>query len=272
MHIEYNLKKLEEALYDFYCVTGVSITFYNVDFSPIKQKGTQPARYCSYITQSERGAAACSRSTIDLLRLCRQQGQPVRHVCDAGLVDIAVPVLYAGNILGYLMLGQIRRQEAFPDVHIWPGLDRAELESRYRELPCHGEETITAIMHIAVMLTKYILLENMIRPRANSAAEAVAAFIEAHLTEKLTVRRIAKHVHLSPSGIYKSIHACYGCTVGDYITGRRILRAQALLAETNRSIEEIALSLGFSSAAYFSRLFKQQKGISPLQYRKTHTP
>ena len=86
------------------------------------------------------------------------------------------------------------------------------------------------------------------------------------------MRRIAKHVHLSPSGIYKSIHACYGCTVGDYITGRRILRAQALLAETNRSIEEIALSLGFSSAAYFSRLFKQQKGVSPLQYRKTHTP
>ena len=36
MHITYNLQKLEEALYDFYRVTGVSITFYSVDFKPLK--------------------------------------------------------------------------------------------------------------------------------------------------------------------------------------------------------------------------------------------
>lgn len=267
MQFTYNLEKLEEALYDFYRVTGVSITFYSTEFKALKQKSTQPTRYCSMVG-SVKGSDSCFRSTNALLRLCEQRREPVRHICDAGLVDIAVPLLYAGSIMGYLMLGQIRREEAFPAVTFDPSLDRAVLESLYRELPCLDEEAIGAIMHIAVMLTKYILLENMIKPKTNSAAEAVAAFIEAHLTEKLTVARIARHVHLSPSGIYKCIHAVYGCTVSTYITLRRIERALPLLEESEQSIEEIAGLLGFSSTAYFSRCFKKEKGVSPLQYRQ----
>ena len=271
MQIAYDLKKLEDALYDFYCVTGVTITFYDVDFKPIKQKATHSARYCNYVITSKHGRVACERSNAYLLRLCKEKQEPVRHVCGAGLVDITVPLLYAGNILGYLMLGQIRRRVDFSDLPDWPDLDRAELETRYGELPCHNEEEITAIMHIAVMLTKYILLENMIRPRANSAAEAVTAFVEAHLSEKLTARRIARHVHLSESGIYKAIHAGYGCTLGAYITARRVERSLPLLREGALSIEEIATTVGFSSAAYYSRCFKQEKGVSPLQYRRRTT-
>ena len=264
MQFTYNLQKLEEALYDFYRVTGVSITFYSTEFKALKQKSTQPTRYCSMVG-SVKGSDSCFRSTNALLRLCEQRREPVRHICDAGLVDIAVPLLYAGSIMGYLMLGQIRREEAFPAVTFDPSLDRAVLESLYRELPC----MIAPIMHIAVMLTKYILLENMIKPKTNSAAEAVSAFIEAHLSEKLTVSRIARHVHLSPSGIYKAIHSCYGCTVNAYITTRRIERSLVLLETSAASIEEIAAAVGFSSEAYYCRCFKREKGISPLQYRRT---
>ncbi len=267
MQFTYNLQKLEETLYDFYRVTGVSITFYSAEFKALKQKSTQPTRYCSMVG-SVKGSDSCFRSTNALLHLCEQRREPVRHICDAGLVDIAVPLLYAGSIMGYLMLGQIRREEAFPAVTFDPSLDRAVLESLYRELPCLDEEAIGAIMHIAVMLTKYILLENMIKPKTNSAAEAVAAFIEAHLTEKLTVARIARHVHLSPSGIYKCIHAAYGCTVSSYITARRVERSLSLLSAGEQSVEEIAGLLGFSSGAYFCRCFKKEKGVSPLQYRQ----
>lgn len=267
MQFTYNLQKLEETLYDFYRVTGVSITFYSAEFKALKQKSTKPTRYCSMVG-SAKGSDSCFRSTIALLRLCEERREPVRHICDAGLVDIAVPLLYAGSIMGYLMLGQIRREEAFPAVTFAPTLDRSVLESLYRELPCLDEESIESIMHIAVMLTKYILLENMIKPRTNSAAEAVATFIEAHLAEKLTVARIARHVHLSPSGIYKCIHAVYGCTVSSYITARRVERSLSLLSAGEQSVEEIAGLLGFSSAAYFCRCFKKEQGVSPLQYRQ----
>ena len=122
-------------------------------------------------------------------------------------------------------------------------------------------------MHIAGMLTKYILLENMIKPRHKGAADAITAYIDAHLTERLTVEKIAKNVFLSQSGIYKAIGTKYGCTVSEFISDRRIERSLALLSDSDRSIEDIALSVGFSSLAYYSRIFKKRMGVSPLQYR-----
>ena len=270
MRLEYNLKKLEDALYDFHRVSGISITYYSTDFQPLRQKSTQPARYCSMIATCAEGAAGCHHSTTSLLHLCSEKREPVRHICAAGLVDIAVPLIHAGNTLGFLMMGQIRFQEDFPAVAENLELDRSELEARYRELPCHDEETISAIMHTAIMLTKYILLENMIRPKTNSSAEAVAAFIDAHLMEKLTVQRIVRHVHLSQSGVYKCIRTCYGCTLGEYINRRRIERSLPLLENGEYSIEKIAMVVGFSSTAYYSRCFKKMKGCSPLHYRQKH--
>ena len=270
MNIEYDLQKLDEALYDFYRVTGVSITFYDKDISPIVQKSTRPTGYCTLISSIRDGAAACAVSNLTLLRMCSESGEPVRHVCAAGLTDIAVPLIHADEILGYLMLGQIRMKSEFPEIQFDLGDNRAQLEELYSELHTHSEEEVTAIMHIAVMLTKYILLENMIKPRHNGAADAITSYINAHLTEKLTVEKIAKNVFLSPSGIYKAINKHYGCTVSEYISRMRIELSLPLLRESEYSVEDIAARSGFSSPAYFSRIFKKCLGVSPLQYRASN--
>lgn len=46
--------------------------------------------------------------------------------------------------------------------------------------------------------------------------------------------------------------------------------AQILLETTDSTITEIAHSLGYENAMYFSRLFRKMKGVSPLKYRKTY--
>lgn len=270
MNIEYDLQKLDEALYDFYRVTGVSITFYDKDVVPIVQKSTRPTGYCSFISAIKDGAAACAKSNLTLLRICRESREPVRHVCAAGLTDIAVPLIHTDEILGYLMLGQIRMKNEFPEIEFDIGANRAQLEELYSELHTHSEESVVAIMHIAEMLTKYILLENMIKPRHNGAADAITSYINSHLTEKLTVEKIAKNVFLSPSGIYKAINKHYGCTVSEYIASKRIDLSLPLLRESEHSVEDIAIMVGFSSPAYFSRIFKKHLGVSPLQYRASN--
>lgn len=267
MNIEYDLQKLDNALYDFYCVTGVSITFFDAALKPITQRSTRPAGYCRMIAARKDGALACDASNKAVMRTCLERGEPVRHVCAAGLTDIAIPLVHADGVLGYLMLGQIRMSEEFPDIKFACREDRKELERLYRELPLQSEEKVTAIMHVAEMLTKHILLENMIKPRHKRAADAITNYIDAHLTERLSVEKIAKNVFLSQSGIYKAIGAKYGCTVSEYISHKRVERSLPLLAESERSIEDIALSVGFSSVAYYSRVFKKQMGASPLRYR-----
>ena len=67
-----------------------------------------------------------------------------------------------------------------------------------------------------------------------------------------------------------SIHRCYNCTVKEYLNSKRIEKAAQMLLMTELSMDEISREVGFNSAAYFSKLFKKYKGISPLKYRKTN--
>ena len=123
-------------------------------------------------------------------------------------------------------------------------------------------------MNLAAMLTKYIMLEKMIRPNRNGRADAILEFIEDHLCEKLTVDVIAKGVHLSSSGVYKCVKQSFNYTVGSLVTKRRIERSLPLLEKGKLSIEQVSDAVGFTDAAYFSRRFKMEMGISPLKYRK----
>ena len=54
-----------------------------------------------------------------------------------------------------------------------------------------------------------------------------------------------------------------------YITKYRISTALSLLQNTALSVTEIALSTGFNSSSYFSKVFREYMGITPLQYLKS---
>ncbi len=54
----------------------------------------------------------------------------------------------------------------------------------------------------------------------------------------------------------------------EWITARRIERAQELLAQTTQKVFEIAGRVGFDDHAYFSRRFTERVSVSPLKYRK----
>ena len=53
-----------------------------------------------------------------------------------------------------------------------------------------------------------------------------------------------------------------------YILLLRIRNAQVLLETTDGTVSEIARIVGYENSMYFSRLFRKEKGVSPLQYRK----
>ena len=128
---------------------------------------------------------------------------------------------------------------------------------------------IESIINIATMLTKYIMFENLVKSNPKQSAAVVADYIDAHLTEKLSVDLISKGTHISVSGIYKCMKNSYNCTLGEYICIRRIERSLSILDDSDISIEKIAETVGFSDAAYYSRCFKKIYGVSPLKYRKT---
>ncbi|NUT27279.1 MAG: helix-turn-helix transcriptional regulator [Streptomyces sp.] len=64
--------------------------------------------------------------------------------------------------------------------------------------------------------------------------------------------------------------AAYGETPGQYLTHRRIERAEEYLRGANLTVTEICHLVGFSSLGTFSAKFKARTGLTPSEYREKH--
>ncbi len=85
--------------------------------------------------------------------------------------------------------------------------------------------------------------------------------------DALDIEALARSVHLSRAHFIRSFRDTFGETPHRYLQRRRLERAMALLRETDRSVTEICLDVGFTSLGSFSRTFHEVVGISPSAYR-----
>ena len=85
--------------------------------------------------------------------------------------------------------------------------------------------------------------------------------------EPLDIERLAKIAFVSESHFIRTFKATFGETPHRYLQRRRVERAMFLLGQTDRSITDICLDVGFQSLGTFSRTFRDIVGESPTQYR-----
>ncbi|MCK9494032.1 MAG: AraC family transcriptional regulator [Dehalococcoidia bacterium] len=115
----------------------------------------------------------------------------------------------------------------------------------------------------------------MTRPRPSRATEdsnrrmlrARDAMDRAY-SEPLDVRALASIACVSEAHFIRVFRATFGETPHRYLQRRRVERAMHLLRESDRSITEICLDVGFSSLGTFSRTFTSIVGQTPSAYRE----
>jgi iron complex transport system substrate-binding protein len=93
-------------------------------------------------------------------------------------------------------------------------------------------------------------------------------YIHEHYSEAITMDQLADLLGCSSSYMYRLFKAEIGKSPNDYMIGIRMEQARQYLLTTQLNLREIALTVGYSDVYYFSRLFKKQYGVSPLQSRK----
>lgn len=81
------------------------------------------------------------------------------------------------------------------------------------------------------------------------------------------VKAYADYLCITPNHLSAVIREQSGRSVMDWLNAHCILRAQVLLRHTDLSIYEIADTLGFQSATFFSRFFHRETGVTPKAYR-----
>ena len=110
--------------------------------------------------------------------------------------------------------------------------------------------------------------DNESRDRLNSEIiRDAVAYIRQHFREDLKLQDVADHVFLNASYFSSLFKQTTGSGFKEYLTDVRIAQARQMLISSNASIVDIALSCGFSSQSYFSRIFKARTGFSPKSFR-----
>ncbi len=97
-------------------------------------------------------------------------------------------------------------------------------------------------------------------------------WIIGHLDEDLDVETLARKSLMSPRTFARRFRAETGATPHSWVTQRRVLRAEELLEQSDRSVEWIASDVGFGNAATLRHHFTRSRGVSPQQYRRSFQP
>lgn len=271
MIINYDLDKISKTLEDFYKATDINMNLLKADFSFVSGRAHRERNfYCDSIQNTSTGKKACTYSDIILLEKCKETKKAQMHICHAGLIDAAAPIIYNDVIIGYVIFGEMKLNTDFSSLEKYisdMGLDFEKMEKYYEEIPLFDSEKIQSVFNIAIMLAKHILLENMLKPDFDECIQRAENFINENLTENLSIRAISENVNVSKSVLYKKFHDSFGCTVSEYINIRRVEKSMELLKTTDLSVEEISQKVGFSSAPYFGKVFKRINMITPLRYK-----
>jgi len=110
-------------------------------------------------------------------------------------------------------------------------------------------------------------LFNYIPSKNSELIRKAMIYISTHFNESLSLEDVAMHVHLHPSYFSKMFKSSIGSSFKEYLNMVRIEESKRLLANTDFSIIDIAIAIGFEDQSYFSKVFKKYTGLTPKQFR-----
>lgn len=95
------------------------------------------------------------------------------------------------------------------------------------------------------------------------------AFLTQNLSEKIEIEDIASVAKISTTECLRCFNKTVGMPPIQYLKKLRIQKAALLLGSSDDKIIDIALSCGFTDMSYFSRAFKESRGMTPKEYRNS---
>jgi AraC-like DNA-binding protein len=126
------------------------------------------------------------------------------------------------------------------------------------------EKNSTQFKNLLINLIRHQQLGNI----NNDVVRQVVEYIDRHPTGRISNAQIGLDLNYNPNYLNKLMIRHTGMTLHQYVLQSRMDYAMTLLHTTDRSVNSIALELGFNSLSHFSNYFKKETGTSPALYRR----
>jgi AraC-like DNA-binding protein len=273
------LHDMERAFRD---ATGLSLRLVRSGEPPLR---LAPARhentFCALVATSASACAACLEVQRQLQSRLRRKLLPQEICCFAGMTELAVPVIAGGEHVATLVGGQVFRQKpgrrqfdrVARQLRTWGMDDRPhQIKRAYFYTPVVSEKQfqggVRLLMILATQLaesaTRYLVAARKYEPPSVREAKN---FVYAHAGERVTLRQIADHVHVSKHYFCKIFKQATKITFTEFVARVRVENAKKLLGDPQWRMAEVADSTGFYSISQFNRVFRRYAGSSPTGYR-----
>jgi AraC-like DNA-binding protein/ligand-binding sensor protein len=255
--------ELNRVMEHLYRILDIRITFFDMqgcekEYFDMKEMSA----YCARRRRDPEFHTRCVACDGEHLDMAKERRDVLIYHCHSGLLEGIVPLYNARNVyLGSIVFGQLRdaRRRA-------PAGMSAAHRKLYRKLPRYTVEQVSDIGNLLKYVSEYIVRNELIRYRNKPWAEAVEAYIEKHLSEKITLEKLAGHVGRSASFISHHFPAEFGQSPRRYVLARRMEEARIIL-ENGHSVQDTARRLGFYDAFHFSKAFRAFWGSPPRSYK-----
>ena len=269
MKINENLKALLE---DFYNLTGIKTCLYDAEGNELCYYPPCHSRFCSLLRRNPEMDARCRACDRAGFAACRQARAQHSYICHAGLRECISPILCDRQIIGYIMLGQIK-ESAAPSAETAALIEKigGALAEAYGELPSIAADKRLSAFRILDACAGYEHLKALSRLSAPRIDQAIETLVQKNIGGALSVSFLCSNLRLSHNEIYSICKEYFASTPAEYIKKSRLAHAKRLLRETDLPIFEIAIRCGIPDYNYFSKVFKNAIGQSPTAYRKAYT-
>ena len=128
--------------------------------------------------------------------------------------------------------------------------------------PYYRHLVLMSYAELLILIYRY-LNEVYLPICTNDALRKAIGYIRGHYKQEITIRELAEQVGVSERYLRKLYVRYLNLSPLDYLNQIRIDKSIELLRNTTLSVKEISYQCGFRSPQYFSRIFKQQTGMSP---------
>ncbi|MCR5105107.1 MAG: response regulator [Eubacterium sp.] len=103
--------------------------------------------------------------------------------------------------------------------------------------------------------------------RSNGIIDRAKEYIMTHYQKDISLDDVSREIDISPYYFSKLFKEATGDNFIEYLTNLRIDKAKDLLDNTELSMKEICVQVGYANPNYFSRIFKKNVGVTPTEYK-----
>ena len=255
--------EVQTLLDDVAALIDARVTFFGPDGSSLRRgKEMCNSDFCRHIQSCPGGLAKCHAMDAAKQQEAVRSREVLLYRCHAGAHEIIAPVFIHGKCAGFLMIGQFRVDDTLP-------CGGETLEGFYKQLPKFSPEKLSAITGLFRTLIDYITIRELAVLQSDQLRLDIDRYIEQYGHEDIKLPDMAKKLGRSVSSISQFLRRNYGTGFKELLITHRLRLAESFWkSNPEATVAEAAFASGFQDQFYFSRLFRQRKGMTPGEYRE----